>query len=484
MALGVFLLLCGARFSRVSSLLTAWLCLGVLTYYVMAVEGKDSAESLPVAFLLPLLLAAAVAWLRPLARFLLGALVAFICWLGFHTLFPDALRSSPAGLYVLLAVPAALFGAAAVLAAPVAFIAGTPVVGVFLVYQGVTTFLHEPWPVLQALYAEEGDGTCGDARTCYIAFAVALVAAATGVALQSVQAARAVGDAEPTAPPSSDKYAIPMVALRSPTPAAAACASTDSTVVPLHTADATEPVSVDRAHVVLLPPSPDSREAQHIVVEDAPTLMLVAYPTAPVAFPPLRHPAPESHVPPLPVLGVGTAVAGQRWGTEPVGIRDRRPGNAADEDEELRMPDTEEVRRWGSHVSVGSKAPQTPHTLWRFDYEQPDEVRPPFSAQPHSAGDARTQSSSDSGQRTSVLAVLTQEMAAEDDIGNVSGSTGGPRRPMYHTLTPQRASSMSYNATLSSYAEPVQLVVHEAERSANDGEESDRSDVTKTSAYR
>ena len=153
LVLGAALLLVGSGYPRLSSFLTAWLSFGVLLYFLQAVEGVGQTLSLCLAFLLPPpLLAAPLALLPlPVSSSLWGAYVAFVCWLGFHSLYPDALSSSPAGLYLLLALPSAAFAIVAAAFSRVALVVCAPVVGVFLLYQGLTTFIHQPWPLLFAL---------------------------------------------------------------------------------------------------------------------------------------------------------------------------------------------------------------------------------------------------------------------------------------------------------------------------------------------
>ena len=510
MLLGVWLLLLGSRWPRLSSFCIAWLCGGVLLYFVLSVCGVPTAVSVAVAFVVPLVaLAPPIGLLPPLARSLLAALVCFICWLGFHTAFPSALSSNPVGLYLLLALPAAVFAAVGLaVGTAVTFVVCCPIVGVFLMYQGVTTFIHEQWPLL---YALDQRPTCQDASRCYIAFAVALLAAAAGVALQafltSSQLRRAAADAagdgvdgdgkelEPTAV-LSGKFAIPMTVLGGGSAsgvtaagvggAAAGGAGVDSAVVPLYSlADIHElPEDGHAAVVVTISPSPVSSAGQHVVVLDAPPAVFLSYPTAPVPLL-LPHPPSTAALQQLH-LGLSPVPPGaQRWGTDPLaggrgsGAQAKQPGQrgkeeAEEEEEEGHMPTAEEGgRRWGSHVSVDSRRGATPHTpAWVavydsqtmrprdyvFDYEEPDDdqLRATASqaalAQPIRSDSGRSGADGDDGE---------QRVEAADSV--IDGDGGRQPNALYLTMQNPVAFNVRYSATLSE--EPMQLTVHEADAS-------------------
>ena len=414
LVLGAALLLLGSGFPRLSSFFTAWLSFGVLLYFLQAVEGVGQTLSLCLAALLPPpLLAAPIALLPlPVSSSLWGAYVGFVCWLGFHTLYPDALASSPAGLYLLLALPSAAFGAVAAAFSRHALVVCTPVVGVFLLYQGLTTFIHQPWPLLFAL---DQQPTCQHSTACYVGFAVALLAAAVGVAWQFAWTAMQAKRADAALGTTQSKGAsIPLSAATLAAVVggggAVAASATDSTVVPLHSAEQTLDVEMvsrstfpgSDAVVVLIPSSPSAR-GQHVLVEDAPSVPAMAYPTAPV---PLllphashAHSRRPSHP---PTTAAAAAVMGPaRWGTEPVMGGGETAGGAevaslgCDEDEETGGSAETGGRRWGSHVSVGSRqrshdgetltspVPQPWVAVYSYDDQTQDEPQSshPFSPQ-------------------------------------------------------------------------------------------------------
>ena len=504
MVLGVHLLVVGSRYPRLSSFCMAWLCLGALLYFIVAVSGGSLTAALVVGFVVPVVaLAPPIALLPPLARCLLAVLVCFICWLGFHTIFPHALSSSPVGLYLLLALPAVVFAVVGVVLGPVVtFVVGCPIVGVFLAYQGVAAFIHQPWLVLFALDQQSTRLTCDEVDHCYEAFAVAVVAAAAGIAWQAFLASRLLNkDADPTAV-LSGKLAIPMqmatlgtapaASFSAGTPAAAAApggaasagnTAVASAVVPLYSLGEVTGLSDGHAAGVVVSLAASSipvAAVQHIVVVDAPAPPL-SYPTAPVPML-LPHPPSSDGLHHYGYGGLFTAPpGGQRWGTEPMAgsragaggdAKSAHSGEGEDEEEDEgggQLPPAEEGgRRWGSHVSVGSKrgaTPQPPVWMAVYDYEQPeeDQLRATASREElRSHGSDRFASPVRGDSRGSEADGSDAAVDAAADLINDDG--GAPSRSMYDTMHEAAGFNVTYSATLTD--EPMQLTVHEPEISA------------------
>ena len=429
----------------------SWLSFGVLLYFIIAVSGASTVAAVAVGFVLPPLpICLPIALLPRVSHFLLGFYFGFLCWLGFHTLFPDALtQSSPAGLYLLLALPSLACAVVSTLyLRAYSFLLLTPPIAAFLFFQGIVTFTHSGWAVLPAL---DDDSSCD--WICFVAFSGGIVVAVTGVLLQASlwtsfidQGAVEVEGEEkagvgPSAAVKPAVAALPSeVALTEVEDGSGSVNSRSRGVAaaPVHLAvDAAPELSENEGgHFVLLPSSPVS--AQHVVVvHDAPPVPPASFPTAPSELP--THPLASAAAAELVAASLPSA---RVYSTAPemavgAGARDEEEDDAAGE-----VKRREDGRRpFGTHVSVNDGG-EGSAVIYNYDdtglrYTQTRSISRPLRG-------------------TASNAMRTGQL----------GDSSGTLRPMYNTL-PSRgagggAAAVTSYSTLSGL-EPAQLIIHEVE---------------------
>lgn len=232
-----------------------------------------------------LVIAFPITFVPYVALFVCGAIVGFIFWLGFHTLWPTAVTDqSTAGLYVLLGVPSLFFAAVAVTFREYGYIFTFPIIGTFFFYQGLTTFIHARWPVF---YVPYGGTTCDN--TCYYAFIGAFMGAAFGIILQLAWTGNVPRDIDAAAPWSfntpkrfwgtksgiGSTMAEPGAVTLSSIPLATVVDHTE-----VHVSD--EPQQI----VQVIPQHTPDRSNQPILIHDGgpSNNTLISYPTAPMAL--------------------------------------------------------------------------------------------------------------------------------------------------------------------------------------------------------
>lgn len=184
LACGILLLFLGARLIKATVWITCLFFVGGSLFYIIYTQTGNALSAFLVGLLVGLAVACLVCCLWKLAAFGIGGLAGFVCWLGFRTLFPNAIGSE-AGLYILLAICIIGVGIIAVFFSDLVLIVGTSILGSFLVSQGlnhwwVSEDTKFDFNVFRALH---GNSQC-DVSECYGVAAVWLFLAAVGCLIQ------------------------------------------------------------------------------------------------------------------------------------------------------------------------------------------------------------------------------------------------------------------------------------------------------------
>lgn len=183
-ACGILLLVLGARLVKAAVFIVSLFFVGGALFYIIYTQTQNALAAFLVGLLVGLAVASLVCCLWKIAAFGIGGLAGFVCWLGFRTLFPNAIGSD-AGLYILLAICIIGVGLIAVFWSDIILIIGTSIIGSFFISQGlnhwwVSEETKFDFNVFRALH---GDGGCNEGQ-CYGVAAVWLVVAAVGILIQ------------------------------------------------------------------------------------------------------------------------------------------------------------------------------------------------------------------------------------------------------------------------------------------------------------
>jgi len=138
-AIGALMVFFGCRLFKATLFLFVFVGGSALTFYIGAEEKLDSKFVLAVSILTGLFLALLSLRLFKLALFSVGAGVAFVLWIVAKSLYPN-LFASNVQLYAALVVPMIILGIVSIYMEQYYLLVATPLLGSFMLAQGVDHF--------------------------------------------------------------------------------------------------------------------------------------------------------------------------------------------------------------------------------------------------------------------------------------------------------------------------------------------------------
>jgi len=179
MIIGLILVFSGARIIKLAIWLVSLIFVGGLFFYLIYTRTGNALGAFLGGLFLGIFFACLIFCIWKIAVFLLGCCCGFICWLGFRTLFPNAITNE-AGLYILLVFAIIAVGIIALIFENFVLVVLTAIVGSFLFSQGLDHWTQTNFNVFGALH---GDDTCNVGGCFGIALGF-LILAVVGVIVQ------------------------------------------------------------------------------------------------------------------------------------------------------------------------------------------------------------------------------------------------------------------------------------------------------------
>lgn len=185
-ALGVLLVLLGVRLFRILLFGTVALFSGCMIYYIgMQVKDAGSKDCFIAACVLGVILGALAVKVWKLSLFMIGAFVGATLWYVFQSLWPNAL-GSPVSAYITLTICMLVLGFLALKMEKIALLFFTPILGAFVLLQGVDHFTSMNLNVFEGISPEGRLKICsgGQASLCYGMYALLLSISFFGMFVQ------------------------------------------------------------------------------------------------------------------------------------------------------------------------------------------------------------------------------------------------------------------------------------------------------------
>jgi hypothetical protein len=161
-AVGVLLVLFGCRLFKATLFTLTLIAISGMTYYIGVQQGQDQRVMLGVALGLGLFCGLLAIKLWKVALFLVGALVGFVLFVIIKSMYPGAFVN-PAVMYPALLIPSVCLGLFSVCMERYWLLFATPILGSFLLMQGIDHFANLSINVFGTL---AGTARC-DSDECY-----------------------------------------------------------------------------------------------------------------------------------------------------------------------------------------------------------------------------------------------------------------------------------------------------------------------------
>jgi len=176
---GLALVAFGVRLFRPLLFAVSWMFIGGLTFFISMLFCKDSTKSFIAGSVIGFVGGLVILKLWRVSLALVGAASGFVLWLIFQSLFPSAFPHDGAR-YLTMACAIVLFGALAIRGEKSALLALTPLLGAFLLLQGLDHFVPGMGLGAFRLLTPEGSHSCTGAK-CFGLYAALVGLTAIGL---------------------------------------------------------------------------------------------------------------------------------------------------------------------------------------------------------------------------------------------------------------------------------------------------------------
>lgn len=179
--IGLMLVIAGCRLFKWTLFTVAFILGSFLGYYLFFNLIPDDTQScLIAAAVVGLVLGVAALKVWKLSIFLIGAAVGMCLWLTAKALFPE-LFEDEAVFYISVIVTVVIFGCISMKMEKTWLLIGTPILGAFILVQGVDSFIPQDLNVMQIL--DFKNGGC-KLEECYVLYSAVIVLSLLGMFIQ------------------------------------------------------------------------------------------------------------------------------------------------------------------------------------------------------------------------------------------------------------------------------------------------------------
>jgi len=178
-AVGVLMVFYGCRLFKATLFAFIFIATSALTFYIAMRENVDSKFAFALSILTGIFVALVSLKVFKLTLFAIGAAVGFVIWVAAKSLYPQYFTSEVI-TYAALLIPMVVLGVISLYMEQYYLLVATPIVGSFMLAQGVDHFAHLEINVFGTL---SGDEMC-HSDACYATWAGVIGLALLGMVVQ------------------------------------------------------------------------------------------------------------------------------------------------------------------------------------------------------------------------------------------------------------------------------------------------------------